>query len=53
MTDTYSQRRSRPARPVLAIVLFLAVYAAAVVILFAPRDMLGTEPGSSLTLQGH
>jgi hypothetical protein len=52
MSDTYSQRRSPPARPMLAIVLFMAVYAAALVIMLAPKDMLGTEPGSSIALQG-
>lgn len=50
MSDTYSQRREP--RPMLAIVLFMAVYAAALVIMLAPKDMLGTEPGSSVSLQG-
>lgn len=30
----------------LAVVVFLTVYAATLVVLFAPKDVLGVQPGS-------
>ena len=51
MSDTYSRSRSPTARPLLAVILFLAVYAAALVVLFAPKDLIGALPGSSVTAE--
>lgn len=48
MTETAIRRRTAGTRPVFAVVLFLAVYAAALIVMFAPKEMLGTLPGSSL-----
>lgn len=48
MTDTaHPLRKAGPARrPRLAVLAFVLVYAAAMLLLFAPKDMLGTIPAS-------
>lgn len=47
MTDTLRQRR--PVSPV-AIALFLLVYAAALVVILGPKDLLVAIPGSQSDL---
>lgn len=48
MTDTASPGRKPAASrtPVLAAIVFALVYGGAMVLLFAPKDMLGTTPAS-------
>jgi uncharacterized membrane protein len=50
MNHTAIPRRGPSTRTTLAIVLFLAAYAGAIVVLLAPKDMLGTLPGSSVDM---
>ena len=40
--------RARPARTIAAVLLFLAVYAGVLVVVFAPRDMIAVQSGSVL-----
>lgn len=50
MTHSAIPRRSTSTRTTLAVVLFFAAYAGAIIVLLAPKDMLGTLPGSSVDL---
>ncbi len=46
MTEAASRRRPPALGQITAIVLFLAVYAGTLVVLFGPRDLIGAQPGS-------
>lgn len=51
MSDVLPSRRATPARPksirtIASVLLFLAVYAGVLVVVFAPRDMISAESGA-------
>lgn len=48
MTETLPRRPPAAAASVIAAIVFISVYAAALTLLFAPGDFLQTRPASSV-----
>lgn len=50
MTETITRKRPANLASGAALLLFLAVYAGAMAVLFAPRDLFQADPGASVNL---